>query len=148
MKYNNFLQLNELFDKPPEIDIDWWLASDNATTTLPGKNSSIIVKFNKYGPKSYNADFSTKDKGSASAMEMFYAAMLTIGEFIKKKKPNEMAFYAFDMRRAKIYKKLIGKFLDLSKWDSKEAEGLPFMKDIPAYYIKKKSKKEFEIEKY
>jgi hypothetical protein len=140
--------INELFDKAPVIDIDWWIASDNATTTLPEKEASIIVKFSKYGTKAYNADFSTKDKGNATVMEMFYAAMLTIAEFIKKKKPDEMAFYASDKLRAKIYKKLIGKFLDLSKWDSKEAEGLPFMRGVPAYYIKKKNKKEFEIEKY
>jgi len=151
MKYNNFLQeekLNELFEKKPEIDIDWWGASDNATVYLVGTDSSIIMKFTKYGNKAYKADFQTKDRGKANAMEFFMAALLTIGEFIKKKKPDEMAFYAADIRRAKIYKRLLGKFVDLSKWDHAEVKGLPFTRDIPALFIKKKSKKQFEIETY
>ncbi len=151
MKYNNFLQdeeLNELFDKAPEVDIDWWAGSDHATTVLTGKETSIIVMFKKYASKAYTADFSMKQKGKATAMEVFYAALLTIAAFIKKKNPDELAFYAHDKRRARIYKKLMGKFVDLSKWDTKEGEGLPFMKGVPAYFMKKKSKKEFEIEKY
>ena len=152
MKYKDFLQeqeLNELFDKAPDIDREWWGAgSDNATVNLVGTESSIIMKFTKYGTKSYKADFQTKDKGKASAMDFFMAALSTIGEFIKKKKPDEMAFYAFDKRRAKIYKRLLGKFIDLSKWDHIEVTGLPYTRDVPALFIKKKSKKQFEIQTY
>ena len=86
MKYKDFLQeqeLNELFEKKPEIDIDWWGAgSENATVDLVGTDSSIIMKFTKYGTKAYKADFSTKDRGSASATEFFMAALQAIGEFI------------------------------------------------------------------
>ena len=148
MKYNDYLQLNELFDKAPEVDIDWWVGSDHATTELTDLETSIIVMFKKYASKAYTADFSMKKKGKASAMEVFYAALLTIAAFIKKNKPDELAFYAADKRRARIYKKLMGKFVDLSKWDTKEGKGLPFMGGVPAYFMKKKSKKEFEIEKY
>ena len=141
-------ELNELFEKLPDIDVDWWISSDNATVAIGDTGTSIIMKFSSYAPKSYTADIQMKDRGKASAMEVFLGATKAIGEFIKKKKPNEMAFYAADMRRAKIYKRLLSKYLDVSKWDFKESEGLPFMRDIPALFIKQKSKKEFEIEKY
>jgi hypothetical protein len=141
-------ELNELFERLPDIDVDWWITSDNATVAIGDTGTSIIMKFSSYAPKSYTADIQMKDRGKASAMEVFLGATKAVGEFIKKKKPNEMAFYAADMRRTKIYKRLLSKYLDVSKWDFKESEGLPFMKDIPALFIKKKSKKEFEIEKY
>jgi len=141
-------RLNELFTTIPETTPDWWGTQDAATVGIGDTGTSIIVQFKRYAQDAYTADFSMKKRGKANPMEIFLGAAKTIGEFIKRKKPTELAFYPADIRRSKIYIRILSKFLDTSKWDIKQVEDLPFMRGIPSIYIKKKSKKGFEIEKY
>lgn len=133
MRFYNYL--NELFEKLPDIEIDWWVGSDNATVALP-KGTNIIINFGRYGPGAYRADFSMKDRGKANPMEIFMGAAKAIGEFILKKNPKEMAFIPFEKKRQKIYKRILYKFLDKSKWDIEE-EVAPFVKTT-MYVIKRK----------
>lgn len=126
LELREIMDLMEVFEKLPKIDIDWWLGNDQATVNLKGTDTNIIVKFSKYNKDSYRTDFSVLDRGNASAVEIFNAAMLTIKEFLKKN-PNtkELAFVPFDERRYRIYGKMIKKFLDKSKWEvSEEKLGL------------------------
>ena len=127
--------LNELFEKLPEIEIDWWATMDAATISLP-KGTNININFSRYGQGAYRADFNMKDRGKANPMEIFMGAAKAIGEFMKRKKPREMAFIPFDFRREKIYKRILSKYLDVSKWDMEEEEA-PFVKTT-MYVIKRK----------
>jgi len=138
MKLRDYLledNLNELFEKLPEIEIDWWATMDAATVSLP-KGTNINIKFSRYEPGAYRADFSMKDRGKANPMDIFMGAAKAIGEFMKRKKPREMAFIPFDFRRQKIYKKILSKYLDMSKWDLEE-DVAPFVKTT-MYYIRRK----------
>ena len=104
MKLRDYLledNLNELFEKLPEIEIDWWATMDAATVSLP-KGTNINIKFSRYEPGAYRADFSMKDRGKANPMDIFMGAAKTIGEFMKRKKPREMAFIPFVFSRQKI----------------------------------------------
>jgi len=128
--------LTEVFETVPNVDIKWGTSS-STTTTLLDKDSVIYVKFVSYDPKKYRVEFSVNNRGTASATEIFNAAMLTIKEFIKKFKPIELAFLPFDMRRSHIYKKMIGKFIDKAKWYVDEIPA-PFVKNAKAYMISRK----------
>ncbi len=145
MRFQQYL--NELFDKPPKIDIDFWAGNMGATVDLIDTGTRIIMQFGKYADKAYKTDFSMKDKGSANPMQIFMGAMTAIKQFTKKVKADELAFLPASMSRSKIYKRMIEKFMDKS-WEVTVRSDLPFMRGIPSFFIKKKGKKGFDFEKF
>ena len=129
--------VNELFKNLPKIENDktWFWGKQGGRIKI-GDDTEINIKYTELADDIWRTDFSMWERGSASTTEVFLGAMKHIQQWVKKHDPNGVYIIPAEKRREKIYKKLIDRFVDKSKYEV-ESEYIPFAK-VTGWLVKKK----------
>jgi hypothetical protein len=134
--YKSTKLVKELFKRLPDIKMGEFDFGKTGGRVKIGDDTEVNITYTDLKDNTWRVDFSLWERGSASTIDVFMGVLRHIQEWVKKHNPKALYLIPAEKRRERIYKALIDKFVDKSKYDVK-AEYIPFNK-VTGYIIQRK----------